>query len=160
MDFVAARERARSSHDALVGASASASINTRQSLYQRQKRTRSSELSATPKDSRKSSTKDTRCHGCGSADHGHTFQDWKARCPIWGKRCARCNGFSHLPEVAGCKPRNRAPATQSALTIPDASEDTPDESGDSSRASFLAVVAGAISSSTAQLPHMVYDKGH
>ena len=160
VDFVAAKESARSSHDALAGASAPASINARQSQYQRQKRSRPAPaLAANTKDLRKSSVKNIRCHGCGSADHGFTFQDRKARCPIWGKRCARCNGFSHLPEVAGCKPRTQAPATQSALTVPpDASEETPDTSGYGVRASFLAMVAGAISPGTGQIPHMVHDK--
>ena len=87
VDFVAAKENARSSHDALTGASATASINTRQSQYQRQKKNTSSASRTGDSDFRKPGVGDTHCHGCGSRDHGRTFQDRKARCPIWGKRC-------------------------------------------------------------------------
>ena len=152
IEFISAKESARISHDALSETQSSALSIGALSQYQRQKR-----------QARAKGQRDSRCHGCGSSDHGHTFQDRKAKCPVRGKRCPRCRGFGHLPEVVNCKSKEReprdigrgkvAPATQSALT---ASDNVMSADGDN-RASFLSVVVGAVTTESGRVPHLVHD---
>ena len=157
IDFISAKECARVSHDALTEEHPDVVAIGAMSAYQRQKRSMHRTTSA---------QKEQGCHGCGSSAHGHTFLDRKAKCPVWGKRCPRCNGFGHLPEVVNCKPREKqrqvtgrdraTPATQSAFTVSGDAAEAPNDMCDD-RASFLSVVLGGISSGEGKVPHLVHD---
>ena len=91
------------------------------------------------------------CHGCGSKDHGASFQDPKEKCPAWGKTTCPCKGPNHFKRA--CR-RKGVPVNQADGTTQDriCGESSMAQSGEGSTEEREKITCQSTSSRTKRRP--------